>query len=214
MKRLLSKLNRITSVVFALVVVLLVNVIALTNPFRIDLSGRKYYSLSEKTINLLEGLEDRVDISVLFQEESALYMDIENLLEEYQYRSRNIYVEWIDPVHDLARTKKLAEKYGLTKAQVIVFSVDGKNKVVKQSDLANVIQVKGQKKPVLSAFKGEQAFSSAIQGLVQGETPVVYFLVGHGERRVTEFDPVWGYSRIGTAMFRDNLEIKELMLTT
>lgn len=213
MKRILSNLNKVASLVLALVVVLLVNWIALTNPIRTDLSGRKYYSLSEKTTHLLEGLEHPVKVTVFFQEEHSLYLDIENLLEEYQYHSRNIRVEWVDPARDLALTEKLAEKYGLTEVQVVVFEVEGKSKIVKQEDLADLRMVRGRKEPVLSAFKGEQAFSSAIQGLIQGETPVVYFLVGHGESRVTEFDQVSGYSRIGTALFRDNLELKELMLT-
>ena len=213
MKRILSNLNKVVSLVLSLVVVLLVNWIVLTNPLRIDLSGRQYYSLSDKTTSLLNGLEHRVDVIVFFQEEHKLYLDIENLLEEYQYHSRNIHVEWVDPARDLARTEQLAKQYGLTEAQVVVFDVDGKSKIVKQNDLADIKMVKGHRDPIFFAFKGEQAFSSAIQGLIQGKTPMVYFLVGHGEKRVTEFDQVSGYSRIGTALVRDNLELKELLLT-
>ncbi len=213
MKRILSNLNLVAAVLLAFVLVQLVNFIALRNAKRWDWSTRQYYALSEKTTNLLSELEHRVEIIVFFQEEHLLYFDIENLLEEYQYQSRNIHVEWVDPARDLARTEKLAEKYGLTEAQVVVFDMDGKSKVVKESDIAGYKMVKRRREPVMSAFKGEQAFSSAIQGLVQGETPVVYFLVGHDERRVTEFDQVAGYSTIGNLIFRDNLEIKELLLT-
>lgn len=215
MKQFFSKLNRVVPMLLALVVVVLVNLIALTNPIRIDLSGRQYYSLSDKTIQLLEGLEERVDVTVFFQEEHQLYFDIENLLEEYRYHSRKIHVEWVDPARDLARTEKLATQYGLTETQVqvVVFSVGGKREIVEQADLADSRMVKGRKEALLSAFKGEQAFSSAIQGLVQGKTPKVYFLVGHGEKRVTEFDQISGYTRIGTALVRDSLELKELLLT-
>ena len=213
MKRILSKLNLVAAILLAFVLLQLVNYIALTNAKRWDWSARQYYALSEKTTNLLADLEYRVDITVFFQEEHLLYSDIENLLEEYQYQSRNIHVEWVDPARDLARTEKLAKKYGLTEAQVVVFDIGGKSKVVQEADLAGYRMVKGRREPVMSAFKGEQAFSSAIQGLVQGETPVVYFLVGHDERRVTDFDQTKGYSTIGTLIFRDNLEIKELLLT-
>ena len=213
MKRILSNLNLVAGVLLAFVLVQLVNFIALSNSQRWDWSGRQYYALSEKTTNLLAELERHVEVTVLFQEEHTLYSDVENLLEEYQYQSRNIHVEWVDPARDLARTEKLAKKYGLTEAQVVVFDIEGKSKVVRAADLADYRMVKGWREPVISAFKGEQAFSSAIQGLVQGETPVVYFLVGHGERRVTEFDQIAGYSTIGTLIFRDNLEVKELMLT-
>ncbi len=213
MKRILSNLNLVVGVLLAFVLVQLVNFIALNNAQRWDWSGRQYYALSEKTANLLAELEQRVEVTAVFQEEHTLYTDIENLLEEYQYQSRNIHVEWVDPARDLARTEKLAEKYGLTEAQVVVFDIDGKSKVVREAELADYQNIKGHRMPVISAFKGEQAFSSAIQGLVQGVTPVVYFLVGHDERKVTDFDLIAGYSSIGSVIFNDNLEIKELMLT-
>lgn len=213
MKRILSNLNLLAAIVLALVVVLLVNFLALRNPVRGNWSGRTYYELSDKTINLLAEMDQRIDVTVFFQEEHKLYHDIENLLEEYQFYSRNIHIEWIDPTRDMARTEKLAAKYGLTEAQVMVFDIGDKSKVVQQADLADFQMVQGRKEPVMTAFKGEQAISSAIQGLMQDEVPMVYFLVGHGERRFTEFDPVVGFSQIGTVVLRDNLQIKELMLS-
>ena len=213
MKRFLTNLNSIAAVVLAFVLVQMIGFVGARNPVRINLSGRTYYELSEKTLSLLDELDQDVRITVFFQEEHKLYLDIENLLEEYQYYSRNIQVEWVDPARDLARTEKLANQYGLTEAQVVVFDTGDRSKVVKQGDLADLVQEKGQKDATLSAFKGEQAFSSAIYGLMQGETPTVYFLVGHGEKRISEFDPMSGYSKIGTVVLRDNLEVKELMLS-
>lgn len=213
MKRIFSKLNLAFGVLLAFILVQMVNYLALSNAQRWDWSGRQYYALSDKTINLLAELDQHVEVTVFFQEEHALYADVENLLEEYQYQSRNIHVEWVDPARDLARTEKLAEKYGLTEAQVVVFDVDGKYAVKKEADIADYRMVKGRREPVISAFKGEQAFSSAIQGLVQDETPTVYFLVGHGERSVSDFDQIAGYSKIKSLITRDNLDVKELMLT-
>jgi len=213
MNKILSKLNVFAALLLALVLVLMLNFLSMTNPARWDWSGRQYYALSEKTLNLLDSLDQRVDVTVFFQKEHKLYPEIENLLEEYQYHSRNIHVEWVDPTRDLARTEKLAEKYGLSEAQVVVFDLGGKVKVVHQADLADSRIVKGREEPVISAFKGEQAFSSAIQGLLQGKPPVVCFLVGHGEGRVTDFDRISGYSRLGAVVARDNIEVRELSLT-
>jgi hypothetical protein len=108
MKRIISNVNTVAAVFLALILVQMINFIALRNPLRGDWSGRQYYQLSDKTLKLLDTLETRVDISVLFQEEHELFYEIENLLEEYQYHSRNIHVEWIDPASDVARTEKLA----------------------------------------------------------------------------------------------------------
>ncbi len=92
MKRILSNLNLVAAVLLAFVIVQLVNYIALSNATRWDWSDRQYYALSDKTIALLSELEQRVEITVFFQEEHLLYSDIENLMEEYQYQSRNIHV--------------------------------------------------------------------------------------------------------------------------
>ena len=213
MKRILSNLNLLAALVLALILVQMVNFLALRNPVRTNWSGRTYYELSEKTLSLLGELENRIDITVLFQEEHKLYHDLENLLEEYQYYSGNIHVEWVDPARDLDRTEQLAGKYGLTEAQVIVFDIGDKSKVLRQADLADFQMVEKRKEPVMTAFKAEQAISSAIQGLMQDEMPKVYFLVGHGERRITDFDPMSGFSSIGTVVLRDNLDVKELMLS-
>ncbi len=213
MKRILSNLNSILSVVLATVLVLEIGYIALMNPMRINLSDRTYYQLSEKTLNLLDELESQVHITVFFQEEHKLYLDIENLLEEYEYHSHNITIEWVDPTRDLARMEKLVNKYGLTEAQVVVFDIGGKFSVKKQSDIADVALKRGMREPSIIAFRGEQAFSSAIYGLIQGDTPIVYFLVGHGERRITDFDQTSGFSKIGTMVLQDNLEVKELVLS-
>ncbi len=213
MKRILNNVNSFASVLLAFVLMQMIGWVAMRNPVRTNLSGRTYYELSEKTLRLLDELDRDVHLTVFFQEEHALYHDIENLLEEYQYHSRNIRVDWVDPARDRARTEKLASKYGLTEAQVIVADIDGQYKVIKQTEMAEMVREKRRKEPTITAFKGEQALSSAIYGLIQGDTPVVYFLVGHGEKRITEFDPMSGFSSIRTAVLRDNLEARELVLT-
>lgn len=213
MKRFLTNLNSIVAVLLAFVLVQMISFLAMRNPVRVNLSGRTYYQLSEKTLNLLKELEHEVRITVFFQEEHALHDDVKNLLEEYEYHSRNIRVDWVDPARDVALTKKLAGQYGLNEAQVVVFDIGENFRVVKQTDIAEMQRVKGVKEPVITAFKGEQAFTSAIYGLIQGDTPKVYFLVGHGEQRITDFDQMAGYSDIGTALLQDNLDVEELMLS-
>jgi len=214
MKRILTNLNSFAAVVLAAVLVVMIGYVALRNPIRFDLSARNYYQLSEKTLNLLDTLDQEVKVTVFFQEDNDLYFDIENLLEEYQYHNRNIHVEWVDPARDPARTEKLANQYGVTESRVVVFDIGGKSRIKRLGDLADMQVVEGRKTdPVMTAFKGEQAFSSAIQGLLQGETPVVYFLIGHGEHRITDFDLQSGFSGIRDIALRDNLDVEELVLS-
>jgi ABC-type uncharacterized transport system involved in gliding motility auxiliary subunit len=48
--------------------------------------------------------------------------------------------------------------------------------------------------------------------VVGEEAPVVYFLAGHGEHRVDDFDEQTGYSRIARILRRDNVEVRSLLL--
>lgn len=215
MKRVVSNLNTILVVFLALIVVHMVLFIALRNPIRASWSGRSYYKLSEKSLSLLEKLDERVKVTVFFSDDHKFIQDrdLENLLEEYEYHSDGlIQTEWVDPAKDRARTEMLKNKYGLTEPRVVVFDLGGKTQVVGLSDLADEAMVDGRREPVITHFKGEQAFSSALQGLMQDDVPVAYFLVGHGERRITDFDQVIGYSDIKTAIENDNVEVKELLL--
>lgn len=211
MKRFFSNLNIVMALVLAFVLVQMINFIALRNPVRVDWSDSKYYALSDKTQGLLQQVDEPLEVVAICQNEFVLYDDIKSLLEEYQYLSRHMDVKWVDPVRDRSQAEKLATKYGLVQAPVIVFVYKGRHKAVALDDFAEYTSVKNRKDPVLSAFKGEQAFSSAIQGLMQENNPVVYFLAGHGERSVNNFEPQ-GYSKIGAIIQGDNIEIKELLL--
>lgn len=214
MKRFLNRLNAVVAVLLALVVIMMIGYLALRNPVRINLSGSGYYRLSEKTLQLLDNLEQDIQVTILFSpDDRPLYDDIENLFEEYQYRSRYIHLDWVDPLRDPSRAKKLANLYGVTPAQVIIFEIDGRSKIVRKADLVELRMIQGREEPVMTAFKGEQAITGAIQALMEGVTPTVYFLVGHGEHRVTDYDQMVGYSGIGTIIFRDNINLKELVLT-
>ncbi|MDH3982401.1 MAG: GldG family protein [Kiritimatiellaceae bacterium] len=216
MKRIVSNLNSVAGIFLALIVVNMLIFIALRNPLRVNWSGRNYYALSDKSVSLLDKLNKRVKVTVFFQDEHKFIRDgdLENLLEEYEYHSDGlIQVEWVDPARDRARTEMFKNKYGLSDAdaQVVVFDLDGKKRIVRQADIADVQMVDGRREPVITSFKGEQAFSSAIHGLMQLDVPVVYFLVGHGERSTTNFEVI-GYSKITTAIESDNVEVRELLL--
>jgi ABC-type uncharacterized transport system involved in gliding motility auxiliary subunit len=65
-------------------------------------------------------------------------------------------------------------------------------------------------RPQKIAFNGENAFSSAIQSIVQHRRPVVYFLQGHGEGAIDDHDRRTGYSQLAREIRRDNIDVKTL----
>lgn len=212
--RIISHLNYTAGILLAVALVVMVNYIANNHTVRADWSRSKYYSLSGKSESLLQSLTKRLDVVVFFQEGDPLYDDIRNLLASYEYASDHVHVEWVDPNRDLARTEELAKKYNVTEANVVVFDCEGRSKYIGKDQIADFdyASVKSKdEEPEMTAFRGEEAFTSAIQSVMQGKPPVVYFTQGHGERSPADFDERKGFSEIGKLIQHDNVELEPLV---
>ncbi len=210
--RLWIAINTGTALLLALVVALMVNYLSFRHYYRVDWSRAQLYKLSSKTTGLLESLEKPVAVTVFFQPGNVLYEDIHNLLREYQFHSRRLNIQWVDPDRDISQTEELAVKYKVTEPNVVVFDCEGRSKYVRVDEIANIDAASGIER--IAVFKGEQAFSSAIQGVVQKTVPVVYFLTGHSERDITDFDRRTGFSGAAQLIERDNIEVRPLLLST
>ena len=210
--RLWITINTGAALLLALAVAVMVNYLSFRHYYRIDWSRAQLYKLSSKTTGLLESLEKPVDVTVFFQPGNVLYEDIHNLLREYQFHSNRLNIQWVDPDRDISQTEELALKYKVTEPNVVVFNCEGRNKYVRIDEIANIDASSGIER--ITTFKGEQAFSSAIQGVVQKTVPVVYFLTGHGERDITDFDRRTGFSGAAQLIERDNIEVRPLLLST
>jgi ABC-type uncharacterized transport system involved in gliding motility auxiliary subunit len=210
--KLIVSLNTGTGLLLALAVTLMINYLSFRHYHREDLSFAQMYGLSSKTTGLLQSLEKPVNVTVFFQSDSVLYESIHNLLREYQFRSGQLNIQWVDPDRDLAQTEELAVKYDVAELNVVVFECEGRIKDVRADQIAVTDASSGIER--MTAFTGEQAFSSAIQDVVQETAPIVYFLTGHGERDIENFDKRTGFSGVERLIERDNIEVRTLLLST
>lgn len=209
--RLWIGLNTGAALLLAAVIVLMLNYLSYRHYTRTDWSITQRYSLSPKTTDLLSSLKKQVNITVFFQPGNVLYEDIHNLLREYQFHSSTLNIQWIDPDRDIALTEEMAVKYQVTEPNVVVFECGERSKYVRADEIAQTDASSGVER--ILAFRGEQSFSSAIQGVVQQTAPIVYFLTGHGERDVDNFDKRSGFSGIRQLIERDNAEVHTLELS-
>jgi len=205
------RLNTSAALLFATAIVLMLNYLSYRHYHRTDWSAKQFYSLSSKTTGLLDTLEKPLEVTVFFQPGNVLYEDIHNLLREYQFHTDQLNIQWVDPDRDIAQTEELAVKYQVSEPNVVVFSYEGRNKYKRADEIAQIDASKGD--PKLIAFKGEQAFSSAIQEVVQKTVPTVYFLTGHGERDIENFDTRTGFSGLSQLIERDNVDVQTLELS-
>jgi ABC-type uncharacterized transport system involved in gliding motility auxiliary subunit len=207
-------LNSLVGLLLLAVLLLMANYLSFRHYRRFDWSQAQYYQLSDKTHSLLNHLSEPVSVIVFFQPGQAVYEHVQNLLKEYQAVTDKIQVEWVDPDRDLARTEELAGKYEVDRANVVVFESQGRSKFVGADDIVeyDYQAVAYGQLPEEVAFRGEQAFSSAIQSVTEAEKPRIYFLQGHGEAEIQNYDEREGFSDIARLIRRDNVDVDLLTL--
>ena len=180
-------LSGAVAVVLAVALTVMVNWLGSRHYAAADWTSSKVYSVSEKTRNILADLDQGIRVVVFMTPASPMFDQVSELLKRYQAASDKIKVEYIDPDKEPLKTKQLAEQFGISIADTVVFAVGDRTKYVTSDQMADYDYAGMQygQPPSLRAFKGEEQFTSAILSLVAPDVPKVYFVTGHGEASLT-----------------------------
>src|SRR5438045_7897082 len=177
--------NVLAQIILLLFLAAMVNSIAFKHYQRWDFSRDQKYALSEKTKRFLKTIKGKMRIVVFFSPSTPITADVQNLLTEYHYAAKGkIDVEHIDPERNLSRAKELFDKYKVVSDEsLVILDYDSRNKTVKASDMAEVDQGNPMlgEAPKITAFKGEQAITSAMIDLVEGKKNTLGYVLGHKE---------------------------------
>ena len=211
--RLRIGLNVLLQVVLVLFLALMVNSIAFKHYKRWDFSRDKKYALSDKTKRFLDTIKGKVRITVFFSPNTPITVDVQNLLTEFQYAAKGkIDIENIDPERNLSRAKEVVDKYKVVSDEsLLVIDYAGRNKTVKASEMADVDQsgMAFGEGPRVTAFKGEQAITSAMMDLVEGKKNTLGYVLGHKEPPLAGNTPI---SVLKTFIENENIKFQELNL--
>lgn len=177
---------------------------------RFDWTGSALYTLSEKSLNVLAGLDKDIEILVLMDPVSPLFPAVQELVERYDAASPHISTEIVDPQRNPARAKQLLERYRTAGASSVVFVSGDDVQVVEESDLAEYDYGAMQygQEPTVKSFLGEQLFTGAILDLVESRKPKALVVSGHGEARLEDYSPA-GLSGAKDLLERDNFDVEE-----
>jgi len=201
-------------VVLVIALVFMVNWIGARHWVRSDWTSSHLYTLSEKTENILKNLGDDVRVVVFMTPASPLYEQVHELLARYASVTDRIQVEYIDPDKEPLKTRQLAEQFGISVANTVVFAVGDRTKYVTSDQMAEYdyggLQM-GQG-PALKAFKGEEQFTSAILSLVAPTVPKVYFVTGHGEASLENLASSRSLRTLKESLKRENMETADTSL--
>ncbi len=161
-----------------------------------DWTGDQVYTLSDQTKKILHGLDREIQVLAFFslnpdndqlarERQRATY-----LLEMYQRETDKISVEFVDPYS------------GAMQSQEYDIQFDGTTVFESGSVRERIRTV------------GEQEFTSAILKVTRDELVKIYFLTGHEEQAIDDFDQNRGYSQTKEELEKQNYRIETLSLAT
>jgi ABC-type uncharacterized transport system involved in gliding motility auxiliary subunit len=161
------------------VILALVGFIGNRHAWRIDLTSSREYSLSDKTLKVLQGVKKRVDIHVFFERSERERP--RDLLREYTRRNGLLRLH----MDDLNKDPEVAEKYGIT-------------------SLGNIVFDAGEKTERISVVSEEDVTNALIKVSRPGRKKI-YFVTDHGEKAI-ENRGVAGFATVAEALRRENYE--------
>ena len=225
-QRLQIGLNLLVQIILIFLLVSAANWIGFRHYKRWDVSRDQKYALSDKTKRFLDTIKGKVRITVFFSPNTPISGDVANLLTEYQYAAKGkIDIENIDPQRNLSRAKEMFDKYKVVSDEsLLVLDYEGRNKTVKASEMAEIDAsgaAMGEGARV-TAFKGEQAITSAMMDLVEGKKNTIGYITGHKEPSIAETppaspmmqqqEPASPISVLKTFIENENIKFQELNL--
>lgn len=175
-------LNVIVQVVLCLMLFIGANYLSYHYYKRWDLTNSGSHSLSSETLSYLRKLSKDVEVTLVFPRNSDLHEPMRALLEEYQrFGKKRVKVEEVDPVRDVDRAEQLKVETGLTLVQNgLLVKGNNRQKYILEEELL-VRDASNEGAPVVG-FRGEDAVTSSLIGLLEGEQKKLYMVVGKGTR--------------------------------
>jgi ABC-type uncharacterized transport system involved in gliding motility auxiliary subunit len=175
----------LAGVLIVLGLLIAVNYLASRRNHRWDLTANQQFSLSPQTRQILEKLDSPV--TVLVFDRPTEFDRFRDRLNEYQYISKKVSVEYLDPDKQPVRANQnQVQAYG-----TVVFGYKGRTERVISSD--------------------EQALTNGLIKLITGSERKVYFLQGHGEKETGDSERE-GYSAVASALGSENFKVETLSL--
>ena len=193
--------NRIVQIILGLCLVASLNYLAAKYFTRIDLTQSGTYSLSPESKAHIRALEEPVSIIVTIPNDpevaelKQIHQHLRKLLREYEAEGMKvgkayINIEFLDIYQQRKRAQDLRNKYKLTQENIILIAMGERTREIRQAELYEVADNQ------ITGFRGEKVITSAIIDVSAKDEDKIYFLVGHGEMRLEDVDPLRGLSQL------------------
>ena len=218
-RRLASR--RMHSLIGAMLVTLIVfevNYLSYRHFERFDWTQDARFTLSERTEEVLRGLEADVRIVLLLSDAEPNFEDVRELIERYRAESTRVQVEFVDPDKDPGAARRAAELYdielgvastGESFADVAAVVVSGSQRwKITRDDLFEIdFDAMDESDGPKVDVKAERALTGAIVQVTEGEATRICLTSGRGEWSLSGERSLYV---LREELERENLEVEDL----
>lgn len=166
--------------IVVIAIILLVNFIFTELDIQLDTSSQQLYTISDKSKELVEDIEDEITIYYLVElgNEDAQIVEVIN---RFKQTNDNVSVEYKDPILYPQFANQYVE-HGITQNSIIVVNeTQGRSKYVDYMDMY-VFEIDNATQGYnVTAVDVEGQVISAINYVTTEDLPIIYSVVGHGE---------------------------------
>lgn len=173
--------NALTAVLISVGILAVVNFLSVRYHARFDLTERGLYTLSQKTVEVLESLNDELTIVAFYRESEQA--EFGRLLKQYAYYSPHFSYRFVDPDKEPVETKRY-----------------------KVTDYGTSVVEYGRKEERISEGN-EKALTNAIARATSSEKHVAYFLGGHDEAHIDDLTEK-GFKKIKQLLIDGNYDVR------
>ena len=202
----------VVSVLAVFAIAAMLNYLARRHNERFYLSDLALQELSPLTQQVLSSLTNQVKVIVFFDRREPLFGAVASLIKEYEGRSPNVEVEFVD-YRMPGRAEAIRNQYKIAMGgdtSRVIFDSEGRVRTILSTELSEFNVDHASREIRRVGFKGEQLFTSAILNITQTRPVTAYFLQGHGEHDPASTDDQRGYSRFTALLENNNVIVKPL----
>ena len=122
--------------VMVLALFVMVNYLAIRHYQRFDWTSNKLYSLSQKSLAVVEGIDQEIDLVVFISPESPIYGPVNELLSSYAAANPKLDKREVDPAKNLIEAQRLVQQYSIERDNVVIIASGDDRRVIGEFELA------------------------------------------------------------------------------
>lgn len=195
-------INSGVSVLFFLGILAGVNYYGSQYPKRADFTTEKFFSLSEQSLSVADQVKEDLSVKAFYP--GGDYAPVRDLLALYAARNARISYEFIDP----DKQPQLAQQYNVQNYGDSANPMTGQRMVF--GTLVLEMAGKTERVEKQEALR-EEDLTNTLMKIVKGERKTIYFVEGHGEKKISDTDPT-GLDQVRASLEKENYVIKPLNL--